>query len=214
MCPSTPALDCVLEAGDLLYVPRGWWHLAIPFDELSLHLSVGTYGPTVHDYVLWACARHLPAMLAARRSMSPAVDRSELDAVLRTLSDLVLADSSRAEFANGVASAERVRSEFDTELFLSAGADGLERGAKVQLNSTQRVDPHRAELLVNGAWLRLHPTSRSVVALLADGALSIEALYERLGREHPKAIRAAVFDLAQHEIVTIERSAGAHPRQR
>ena len=69
-CPATPVLDCVLEARDLLYVPRGWWHQAIPFDEPSLHLSVGTYGPTVHDYLTWACGAHLPAALAARRSLT------------------------------------------------------------------------------------------------------------------------------------------------
>ena len=206
-CPAEPALDCVLEQGDVLYVPRGWWHHAIPFDEPSLHFSVGTYGPTVHDYVMWTCARHLPTILAARRSMAAIVDRSELESVLRAFMEIATTDASRAEFERGIAGAERVRSAFDTELFLLSGADRLKGRVTVHLNAAPPGDPERSELLVNGARLRLHPTGRAIVAALAAGALPIEALCERLGHERPEAIRAAVLDLAQHEILAIERLA-------
>lgn len=32
--------ECVLEAGDALYMPRGFYHKAVAQDELSLHLSI------------------------------------------------------------------------------------------------------------------------------------------------------------------------------
>ena len=41
--------------------------------------------------------------------------------------------------------------------------------------------------------------------LAASSSLPIEALYARLPREQPAAIRAAVLELALHEIVAIER---------
>jgi ribosomal protein L16 Arg81 hydroxylase len=34
-------LDLVLEAGDTLYMPRGWLHEALTSDEDSLHLTIG-----------------------------------------------------------------------------------------------------------------------------------------------------------------------------
>jgi hypothetical protein len=34
-----PVWEGVLEEGDLLYMPRGWWHMACPLDEPSLHLT-------------------------------------------------------------------------------------------------------------------------------------------------------------------------------
>jgi len=206
-CPAEPALDCVLEQGDVLYVPRGWWHHAIPFDEPSLHFSVGTYAATVHDYVMWACGRHLPTILAARRAMAATVGRGELESVLRALGEIVVADASRAEFERGIAGAGRVRSAFDTELFLSAGAGALQGRAIVRLNAAPPADPERSELSINGARLRLHPTGRAIVAALAAGSLRIEELCERLSHERPEAIRAAVLELAQHEILAIERPA-------
>ena len=32
--------DQILEKGETLYIPRGWWHIATPLDEPSLHLSL------------------------------------------------------------------------------------------------------------------------------------------------------------------------------
>ena len=32
-CPLEPVFDGVLEAGDVLYLPRGWWHEAIPLQN-------------------------------------------------------------------------------------------------------------------------------------------------------------------------------------
>ena len=39
--PDAPLWEGMLEDGDLLYIPRGWWHVATPLDEPTLHLTVG-----------------------------------------------------------------------------------------------------------------------------------------------------------------------------
>ena len=36
-----PVWDDLLNAGDVLYLPRGWWHVAHPVNEPSLHLTFG-----------------------------------------------------------------------------------------------------------------------------------------------------------------------------
>src|SRR5205823_4086429 len=43
----------VLQQGDLLYIPRGWWHLATPLDEPTLHLTIGVNNPTGADFLSW-----------------------------------------------------------------------------------------------------------------------------------------------------------------
>jgi hypothetical protein len=42
-----------LEDGDLLYIPRGWWHVAFPLDEPTLHLTVGVHKRTGLDLLRW-----------------------------------------------------------------------------------------------------------------------------------------------------------------
>lgn len=43
----------VTGPGDLLYLPRGMWHLATPTDEPSLHLTLGVHCKTGADLLCW-----------------------------------------------------------------------------------------------------------------------------------------------------------------
>jgi ribosomal protein L16 Arg81 hydroxylase len=48
-----PYLECVLKAGDLLYIPRGHWHYAIANEQPSLHLTIGIEPQTGLDWLKW-----------------------------------------------------------------------------------------------------------------------------------------------------------------
>lgn len=52
-----PIWSDVLEDGDLLYIPRGWWHVAVPLDEPTLHLTVGIHNRTGVDFFQWFSER-------------------------------------------------------------------------------------------------------------------------------------------------------------
>lgn len=98
--PTDPVFDRVLEEGDLLYVPRGFWHEVVPLDEGSFHLSVGTYAPTIHDYLMWIAASALPGELAARQGLTsaPARQRAALEASLSALQQRAIDPQSLAAF--------------------------------------------------------------------------------------------------------------------
>ena len=56
--PTGPPLwDHILEAGDLLYIPRGFWHVAFPLDEPTLHLTVGVHNRAGLDLLRWLVNR-------------------------------------------------------------------------------------------------------------------------------------------------------------
>ncbi len=66
--PGEPVLDLVLEAGDMLYMPRGWLHQALTSDEDSLHLTIGV---TVYTWLdaLRAALESCADELELRRSV-------------------------------------------------------------------------------------------------------------------------------------------------
>jgi len=43
--PQGAELDQVLQPGDLLYIPRGCYHVAVPMNEPTLHLTLGVKNP-------------------------------------------------------------------------------------------------------------------------------------------------------------------------
>jgi ribosomal protein L16 Arg81 hydroxylase len=52
-----PIWEETLQAGDLLYIPRGCWHVATPCDEPTVHLTVGMYAATAMDLERWILGR-------------------------------------------------------------------------------------------------------------------------------------------------------------
>ena len=48
-----PVWEGMLEDGDMLYIPRGWWHVAFPVGEPSLHLTLATEPPLGTHLLAW-----------------------------------------------------------------------------------------------------------------------------------------------------------------
>ena len=53
VAPTEVLWEGLLDSGDLLYMPRGWWHVATPLNEPTLHLTVGVNNPTGADFLAW-----------------------------------------------------------------------------------------------------------------------------------------------------------------
>jgi ribosomal protein L16 Arg81 hydroxylase len=52
--PTAPPIwDGILNDGDFLYLPRGYWHVAYPLDEPSLHISWGAQPATATEFLTW-----------------------------------------------------------------------------------------------------------------------------------------------------------------
>jgi ribosomal protein L16 Arg81 hydroxylase len=52
-----PVWDETLQAGGMLSVPRGWWHVAYPLDEPCLHLTVTIQNLNGIDFLRWLAER-------------------------------------------------------------------------------------------------------------------------------------------------------------
>ncbi|WP_435602301.1 cupin domain-containing protein [Streptomyces sp. bgisy130] len=48
-----PVAEIVLQAGDMLYLPRGWWHAVAATEGRSLHLTCGLKPTTGADLLSW-----------------------------------------------------------------------------------------------------------------------------------------------------------------
>jgi ribosomal protein L16 Arg81 hydroxylase len=95
-----PVWDGILEDGDVLYMPRGWWHVAFPLNEPSLHLTVSPTPPNGLDFIGWA-VRRLRAREEARANLMAFGSAAALAAqvkILRRLVDEALSEQSADEF--------------------------------------------------------------------------------------------------------------------
>lgn len=201
-CPASPQLECVLEAGDLLYIPRGWWHNVTPMNEGSLHLSVGLYAPAMVDYIAWLCARHLPQHLSARRLVNAETLQS-VPALMNIITTMAQDQGNLAAFTREIRQRERLVSEFNTALFAGSSVSQLPGNARLML-TTYGDNEGSVEMRINGGRIKLDSLGRRIVTALNDNlCLTFGELCGVLREFDPTIVAAAVLGLAQHELIDI-----------
>ena len=89
--PSTPVWEGTLNAGDVLYIPRGWWHVAIPLDEPTLHLTVGLHQQNGVDLLSWFGDR-LRSSCTVRQDLPRFANQDEKTAYLNRIREAFLAN--------------------------------------------------------------------------------------------------------------------------
>jgi ribosomal protein L16 Arg81 hydroxylase len=206
-CPSTATLECELEAGDMLYIPRGWWHQVTPFDVGSLHLSVGAYLPTLNDYIMWAAGRFLPLQQSARGGLIDDTDAlTKLPELMQQLTQLLQDRRGLNEFKLDLQTREHRSTAFDVNLFLDKTNAVLDSDARVSLSSYYSFGAEPAEIPVNGGRLKLEPLSQAIIGLLGGAnSLTIGELSQHLPKTPAQAIRAVILNLASYDVLSISK---------
>lgn len=202
-CPAEPTIELTMEEGDVLFVPRGWWHHVIPLQVGSFHLSVGCYVPTLFDYIVQTSAKYLEQQVGIRRAFSTADYREAVTEAMQKLPAVLLDAANAAGFERDWLARERMTAEFNLAS-LDSAASPLSGNASLSLATFRAPTLEGGMLLVNGAQLYLEPVSQAVVAALRDAeSLRFDALCTRLEGIPSDAVHRAVLDLVRHDVVTI-----------
>jgi ribosomal protein L16 Arg81 hydroxylase len=208
---SQPAAGCaqfdvVLEPGDVLYLPRGWWHQAIPLAQPSFHLSVGTYTATVHDYLMWFSAQFLAQQPGARPALMPeSQDAASLRPLLEQMSAAACDPNAMRQFQHELERRERHVSDFDLDSHVARGSGALV-GAELVHLIARVATTDGARVLVNGRLMELDPLSARIVRVLHEcAATTLEALCGRIAGFSALAVRNALLALDASDVVNIER---------
>lgn len=135
--PETPYLETILEAGDVMYVPRGWWHRVEPIENTeTIHLAVGVHTPLMLDYLIWACGNLLPKHLEMRHSLLGREKDSELVSdALSLMSQLLNNQESLSLFRNRSRMRERTVTPFQINKLIRNGDVSWSSEDIVRLNS-------------------------------------------------------------------------------
>ncbi|WP_446903997.1 cupin domain-containing protein [Burkholderia sp. YIM B11467] len=101
--PTHPELDFTLEKGDVIYIPRGWWHSAIALGEPTFHVAVGIHTKKYLDYIDWIAKTKLRNNESLRKSLS--IDNTEMHNINQIIEDTnreILAPNNLREYLDEI----------------------------------------------------------------------------------------------------------------
>ncbi len=153
-CPQTPVFERTLEAGDILYIPKGWWHEVVPVDgEPTFHIAVGIHASRVRDYLSWLCVTKLDQSPVFRQALDNGVDEVPDEALV--LEELIAQLRDRRnieEFNREIRNAERANSPFQLERLALKKDVGkaLDANEALKFNSVYLMHAVGRKTAVNG----------------------------------------------------------------
>lgn len=189
-----PILETDLNAGDVLYIPRGWWHDAETSVSSSIHISLGLSPTTGVDFVAWLGdqlrdvelpRRDVPIIHAALHSYS---------VEMASLLTQRVTPQALAEFRRFCDVTARIRPRFFLGLFDAHVADA---GCWRWLAPRASIDAASEEVLVSAdsRRFRFAPPALPILTKLVD--CGYYDLQDEVGRSDVNA-QGLLIDLARH----------------
>ncbi len=210
--PSEVLWEGMLEDGDLLYIPRGWWHVATPLDEPTLHLTVGVNNPTGADLMTWFADR-LRSVEHVRRDIPHVCGEDEQSAFLDGLRQAFLNEWRPDLIQEFLADADaKAKPRPRLALPWSATAEGTPPGDwRMKWNGARnlRVSSNGTDgeiaLSANGRRWRFGESARPLLELLVSGReLSLQELKAASnGTLDHGVVRAFVKELITNGLVVL-----------
>ncbi|MFJ4877133.1 cupin domain-containing protein [Streptomyces sp. NPDC088745] len=178
-----PAIDTLLEPGDVLYLPRGWLHAAEAQGEVSVHLTLGVHNWTRHalaEQLVSSALELLRDDPAMRTSLPLGVDApdDELAFVRERLAAALAASDPAPRFHR--ARRSQGRPEPMGPLSQLAATEQLAADTPVRLRGALAARLEGRRLNTRAGWLDFSEPELPHVRRLLDGG---EHTPDELGRE-------------------------------
>lgn len=203
-CPNIPYMDVILEEGDMLYVPCGWWHNPSPLGEETVHLAIGTFPAFGLDYVEWLFKK-LPDLHEVRKPMSNwKNDSDNLKIIAQHIGDLITNQSTYNEFMQEFIGEKRVESNLALELLGNSKVNKLPITAVLRLNSNQSYNKNSDHIIANGVKLSLDNDFGDIILYISNHLmLSVSDIINRFKHIDQEKLTNFLYHLCLNDIIEV-----------
>lgn len=203
-CPDQPCMDFVLEAGDVFYLPRGWWHNPIPLGEATFHLSLGVFPPLAVQYLAWAVEQS-QSFVEARKSVGEWNESKEIIvAMSKYIADFLASSENYRQFQDDFLAATRLDSSLDLDTLGNPSRSGIRDEHCVQVCASAFHSLNRRYLIANGTKVNLDDSGLAILRSVArTPGISVGELLGRHPDIMPVKMRMLITALCRQDVMEI-----------
>ncbi|HFC7766272.1 TPA: cupin domain-containing protein [Neisseria meningitidis] len=204
--PTTVDMEVILEAGDILYIPRGWWHNPMPMNCETFHLAIGTFPPNGYNYMEWLMKK-IPDIQSIRQNfIGWEHDQKNLDDSAQAVTEMMNNPKNYQAFMQDFLGNQRVNTAFNMDLFGNAHNQTLPEHCFLRLNSNDCSTLPQGFLIVNGIKLNVDESSMKFLTILVDKyMISLAEILLFFSVDEEENIKKLVWRLGELDIIEIIR---------
>jgi 50S ribosomal protein L16 3-hydroxylase len=200
--PEDIYMDIILEAGDILYIPRGWWHDPLPLDDETFHLAIATFPPNGFEYIQWL-ENIAPNLLDCRKNLS---NFEESEEILTNISDKLpnlIKDKRYYDlFMMSHLENHYIPSTLSLDVLGNNKVDRLDPSQKLCLNTNVFYLFDETFIIANGNKVNLDDVSLKLIKFLAESPYSsVKDICAQFDKELEEKINKLLFELSIENII-------------
>ncbi|UOO83115.1 cupin-like domain-containing protein [Uruburuella testudinis] len=207
--PEKTDMEVVLEAGDVLYIPRGWWHNPVPLGCETFHLAIGTFPPNGYNYMEWLM-KQMPEITSLRQSFRGwDADQENIRDIAQQVAGLIANPEQYEHFIQAFLGDQRVDSPLRMEYFGNPNADSLPDNVRLRLNAVDMSTLAKGYIIANGTKINVDEDSIEVLEKLAcRNKVSLCDLLAGYTKEHQTKIEMLITQMGALDIIEIIETKG------
>jgi hypothetical protein len=211
--PQKMVWEGVLNDGDVLYIPRGWWHEASGIGEVTLHLTFGIHQRTGVNLLHWMADRLRDSdefRADLLRFGSPKEREAQLKELRRQFLAMFDDDVLRRYFEHGDT---RARSRGWASLPWTVVGEPVPVTARVSLDAPRALKVRRDDtglhVKANGRAWQFAPDTEPLLRTLERGSATVAELQRSVnGTLDATRVQQFVTELLREGLVRVERESG------
>lgn len=206
-CPKEPIMDIELEAGDILYLPRGFWHDPLPLGQETVHLTIAIYPPSGLDYTEWVFNKlaDIHEFDEIRQNLlNWNTDKEKIYTLSQKIANLIANQSTYDEFMQEFIGEKRVESNLALELLGNSKINELPMTAILRLNSNQPYGENDDFIIANGVKLSLDNEFKDIILYIAQHPqVSIADVLNEFDNIEKDKVMDVLYQLCTNDVVEV-----------
>lgn len=200
--PKDIYMDVVLEAGDILYIPRGWWHDPLPLDEETFHLAVATFPPNGFEYIRWL-ENSTPNILDFRKNFSNFEDDQVLlNNISSHILEVIKDKKSYENFMMNHMFNHNVSSSLSLNVLGNGKVNKLPEDQKLCLNANTLYLFNENTLIINGNKVSVDNISFDLIKYIYNNPFTlVRNIISHFSEQSESKINKLLFSLSIENII-------------
>ncbi|STO63643.1 Cupin superfamily protein [Haemophilus parahaemolyticus] len=190
-------MDVVLEAGDILYLPRGWWHDPVPIGEETVHLAIGIFPAYANNYLTWVSQNIVEKEIARESLIHYGRDEKLLEDLAIQTANYIKDKENYYKFIEEFYDKKRLEKPLKLEVFGNYKNNNLLEKQKISFDINNHYFNHNNKIISNGYGIVLDDDFKKVVSFLREkDEVTLEDILNLVDIDKKESISNLIWQLS------------------